>query len=215
MNATLRERAAALRQAISGAARPSPAGFRAALDSVPFADRDAWVDAVLGLTSIPDDGPDLPSGCVPYLPCPVAAVQEAVDVARITAADVVVDVGAGVGRAAALLHLLTGARVIGLEVQRELVEAARSLEFLHPAVAIIHGDATALEALAPGGTLYFLYCPFSGARLARLLDELEPLALRRPLRLACVDLPLPPRPWLTPVDGASGAVTVFTSAASS
>lgn len=207
--------AAAMHQRVRGDACPSPAEFRAALVAVPFLERDAWVDAVLDLGPIPDDGADLPAECVAYLPCSVEAVLEAVDGARITAADVVVDIGAGVGRAAALLHLLTGARVIGVEVQRALVEAARRLSSVLPAVSVVHGEAADLEALAPGGTVFFLYCPFSGARLERLLDELERVAKTRPLRLACVDLPLPSRPWLRQVAGGSGAVTVFASALSS
>lgn len=215
MEASLLEPAESMHRLLRTNVRPSPAGFRAALTSVPFLERDAWVDAMLELGAIPDDGPDLPPGGVAYLPCSVDALLEAVDVAGITAADLVVDVGAGVGRAAALLHLLTGARVIGVEAQRALVEAARTLSSVLPAVSVVHGDAADLEALVPGGTVYFFYCPFSGARLERLLDDLERAARTRPLRLVCVDLPLPTRDWLTQVPGGSGAVTVFTSAASS
>lgn len=211
VESSLLDRAESLHRLLHTNARPTPADFRAALTSVPLLERDVWVDAVLGLGPIPDDGPDLPPGGVAYLPCSVEAVLEAVDVARITAADVVVDLGAGVGRAAALLHLLTGARVIGVEVQRALVEAARSLSSSLPAVSFVHGDAAEVERRAPGGTVYFLYCPFSGARLERLLDDLERIASARPLRLVCIDLPLPPRSWLMQLSSGSGAVTVFTS----
>ena len=44
------------------------------------------------------------------------------------ASDVFVDVGSGLGRAAALVHLMTGARAIGLEVQPALVAAARDID---------------------------------------------------------------------------------------
>ncbi|HXS16281.1 MAG TPA: hypothetical protein VN764_03780, partial [Polyangiaceae bacterium] len=56
------------------AQRLSPSAFRAALMSVPPLDRDAWVDRVLGIEQSVDDGPELPRGCAPYLPCPVDAV---------------------------------------------------------------------------------------------------------------------------------------------
>ena len=39
--------------------------------SVPFRDRDAWTDELLGLEGLPPDVPDLPPGSVPYLPCGV------------------------------------------------------------------------------------------------------------------------------------------------
>src|SRR5271170_1554327 len=48
--------------------------FRAALLSIPPDVRDAWLDRVLGLGAPPDDGPELPRGCVPYLSCGVDAL---------------------------------------------------------------------------------------------------------------------------------------------
>ena len=99
--------------------------FRAALLDVPPAERDAWLDRLLGIDGLPDDDPALPRGCVPYLPCAVDAVLRVVDLAALTAADVVVDVGAGVGRAAALLHLLTGAAIVGIELQPALAQGVQ------------------------------------------------------------------------------------------
>jgi hypothetical protein len=175
-----------------------PAELRRALLAVAPAARDAWLDAVLGLGEIPDDGPDLPRDGVPYLPCPVDALLRVVDEARVEAADVFVDVGGGVGRAAAFVHLVTGARAVAIEIQRGLASAARELSARFPAarLAVLEGDAGALVGGVPDGTVFFLYCPFSGARLARVLDEIEPLARARPLRVCCVDVPLPLRPWL-------------------
>ena len=63
--------------------------------------------------------------------------------------------------------------------------------------------------LAAAGTVYFLYCPFSGARLATVLDALERAARERAIRVCCVDLPLPPRPWLTRVTPDDAAVEVY------
>jgi hypothetical protein len=175
-----------------------PARFRAALTRVAPEERDAWLDRVLGLQEIPDDGPDLPRGCVPYIPCPVDALLRFVDEAEVRPSDVVVDVGSGVGRAAVAVHLLTGAAAVGLEVQRALVSAARELaaRLGLSRVTTMEGDASALAGAAAEGTVFFLYCPFGGERLARLLDALEPIARARPLRIGCVDVPLPERPWL-------------------
>src|SRR5215469_14927659 len=86
-----------------------PSMFRAALLSIPPTERDAWLDLVFGLGELPDDGPELPRDCVPYLPCPVDALLRMVEQASVRPSDVFVDVGSGVGRAAALVHLLTGA----------------------------------------------------------------------------------------------------------
>src|SRR5262245_51666960 len=86
-----------------------PSLFRAALLDVPVGDRDAWVDLVLGLGELPGDGPALPPGGVPYLPCSVDVLLRVIDEAPVRSTDVFVDVGGGPGRAITFVHLLTGA----------------------------------------------------------------------------------------------------------
>src|SRR5262245_48971326 len=94
-----------------------PLAFRTALIAVPGAERQAWVVRVLGLADIPQDGPDLPRGCVPYLPCSLETLLRMIEVAEIHSGDVFVDIGSGIGRVTALVHLLTGAGALGIEVQ--------------------------------------------------------------------------------------------------
>jgi len=191
----------------------TPREFRHALLAVPPLERDAWLDAVLELDEVPDDGPALPKGGVPYLPCPVEAVLRAVEEAGVDERDVFVDVGQGVGRVTALVHLLTGAAAIGVEIQPQLVAASRLLLARTglERVSVVEGDAAELVAQLPVGTVFFLYCPFGGARLERTLASLEAVARSRPLRLCTVDLPLPQRAWLTPVTPSDGAVAVYRS----
>jgi SAM-dependent methyltransferase len=176
-----------------------PAEFRAALLRVPPRERDAWVDLVLGVDDVPDDGPDLPRGCVPYVPCSVDALLRMVERARVGPSDVFVDVGSGLGRTAAFVHLLTGAGVIGIEIQAGLVRAARDLaaRLVVPRVACVEGDAAKVTGSLTIGSVFFLYCPFSGDRLVKVLTELERIARTRTIRVCCLDLPLPPCPWLT------------------
>jgi SAM-dependent methyltransferase len=191
----------------------SPRAFRAALTSVPEAERDAWVDRVLGIDAVADDGPDLPLGCAPYLPCAVDALLRVIDHANVDSSDVVVDVGAGVGRATTLAHLLTGAGVIGVEIQPELVREAHELASrLNVSRApVVSGDAVELTGFLAIGTVFFLYCPFTGARLDKVLSDLESIARTRPIRIACVDLMLPPRPWLAIAATPSSDVVVYRS----
>lgn len=187
--------------------RATPTLVRQALNTIPHRDRDAWVDRLLGLDDIPDDGPALPRGAVPYLPCAIDSVLRAIDLAGVNDTDLFVDVGSGVGRVTTIVHLLTGASTLGLEIQPQLVQVAQSVsQRLGLArVKTLEGDAHLVE-----GTVFFLYCPFSGDRLSAFLDELE--ALPRPIRLCCVDLPIPARPWLS-LRAESQDVAVFTSTA--
>jgi SAM-dependent methyltransferase len=190
-----------------------PSAFRAALLDVPAGERDTWVDLVLGLDDLPGDGPALPRGGVPYLPCSVEVLLRIVDEVPVRATDVFVDVGAGPGRAIALVHLLTGVGAIGLEIQPELVRAGHGLtERLGLSrVRCIEGDAAAVAAFMVVGSVFFLYCPFSGARLAKVLDDLEPIARTRQLRVCCVHLPLPPRSWLALEPGRGGELEIYRS----
>src|SRR6185295_346557 len=56
-----------------------------------------------------------------------------------------------------------------------------------------------LTGALAAGSVFFLYCPFSGMRLAQLLANLERVAGARDIRVACLDLPLPLCSWLEPV----------------
>ena len=187
--------------------------FRQRLMRVDPLSRDHWVNQQLGIDDLPDDGDDLPRGCVPYLPSSVDVLLRIIERAEVTAGDVFVDVGSGLGRALMLVHLLTGADAVGLEIQKGLVEQARGLadRLRLERVSTVHGDAENLISSMAVGTVFFFYCPFSAERLARVMDALRPLAQARPLRLCFVDMPAPALPWLSedpaPPDDAS-SITV-------
>ncbi|HEX5101594.1 MAG TPA: methyltransferase domain-containing protein, partial [Polyangiaceae bacterium] len=171
------------------------------------------LDRIWDLDALPPDDPELPRGCVPYLPCSVATVLDAVEQAGVTSDDVFVDVGSGAGRAALLVHLKTGAACIGLEIQPALARTAQAradwlgLERLR----FVAGDAAELIRFVPTGTVFFLYCPFSGARLDHFLDALEDVARARPIRVCCVDMPLIERPWLVRRPPTSSNLDVYDS----
>ncbi len=196
MHASHRESADHVRERIERGVHDR-AAFRAALGDVPKNDRDGWLDHVLALDMIPEDD-RLPAGCVPYLPSPVDALLRVIDQARVRANDVVIDVGSGVGRAGAFFHLMTGARVMGLEIQPRLVRASRELaaRVSVSQMSCIEGDAVNLTAQIAVGSIFFLYCPFSGDRLAKLLAHLQQVAREKTIRVCSLDLPIPACEWL-------------------
>jgi SAM-dependent methyltransferase len=190
-----------------------PGAFRAALVRVAPAERDAWLDSVLGLDALPDDEATIPRGCVPYLPCSVDALLRVVERAAVTSSDVFVDIGSGLGRATAFVHWLTGAEAIGIEIQSGLVRAARdrATSLGLSCVTTIEGDAGKSRGTLPTGSVFLLYCPFSGDRLVNALADLEVVARARPIRVCCLDLPLPPCPWLIPETRPDRDLTIYRS----
>ena len=189
--------------------------LRRSLDAMPSRNRDAWLDSVLGIDAFASDGPDLPPGCVPYIPCMADLIIQAVDRAQITNRDVFVDIGSGIGRATALTHLLTGAGAIGIEIQADLVRRSRILaESLNTSrLVTVEGNATELVKFIQIGTVFFLYCPFSGKQLERVVDDLGQIAVTRPIRVCCVQLPAIHRPWLELISPETSELLIYRSLA--
>lgn len=173
----------------------TPRDFEKWVHEVAAGERDAWWNEVLGLDDITEDGDELPRGCVPYMPSPVDVLLRMAQHVPITAHDTFVDVGAGVGRAALFVHLLTNARVVGVELQSALVKRARD-----NAARLGVLDAQFLVADAceqPSiGTVYFLYCPFGRQRANAFLNLVQAHARTQTITIACLDMQLPTREWL-------------------
>jgi SAM-dependent methyltransferase len=177
--------------------------------SIPLSDRDAWADELLGIESPPPDIPDLPHGSVPYLPCGVDEILAMVREAPLRPDDDFVDLGSGLGRVALLAHLLSGARARGVEIQDHLVRRgnARCVALALP-ISFVRADAADIEL---DGSVFFLYAPFNGELLTRVLRRLEDVARRRPIVLCAVDLELRGLPWLQPRKTSSLALTLYDS----
>jgi SAM-dependent methyltransferase len=152
---------------------------------------DAAIEEHLGVRaperSSTPPGPDL----VGYHASGARAVLEAVELAPIREGDVVIDLGAGLGKPGLLIHLLTGARVRGIELQADLVQDARLAiaRAALDAVTIVQGDAA--EAPIDDGTVFFLYSPFTGPVLERVAERLDELASRRRIVVCTLGIDLP------------------------
>lgn len=179
--------------------------------SVPFRDRDAWVNELLGFddaTATPDV-PDLPRESVPYLPCGVDEILGMSSEVPLGPDDELVDLGSGLGRVVILAHLLTGARAKGIEIQRPLVEKARSrARALGLDVSFTHANAADEEL---DGSVFFLYAPFSGRTLRGVIARVEAVARRRPVVVCAVGLELRDVPWLAARTTSCAALSIYDS----
>jgi hypothetical protein len=180
------------------------------LRTVPYFERDAWVDELLDVEQPPPDIPDLPRGSVPYLP---SGVDEILTMGRevpIRQSDAFVDLGSGLGRVVMLTHLLSGARAVGVEIQEPLVCAARlrSAALALGDVSFVHANAADLEL---DGSVFFLYAPFNGTMLTQVLDRLENVARRRPIVVCTVGMEFRDVRWLAPRTISSVSLSVYDS----
>jgi precorrin-6B methylase 2 len=114
----------------------------------------------------------------------------------VSAEDVFVDLGAGLGKVAMAVHLLSGARTRGVELQPELVERARTraADLGLEGVSLEHADARTADL--SDATVIFLYLAFTGATLATVMRRLEAVAQRRALVVCALGVDLRAYPWL-------------------
>jgi hypothetical protein len=178
--------------------------------SIPFLDRDTWVDEVLEIEHAPPDLPDLPRGAVRYLPSGVEEILTMVREVPLGPEDVLVDLGSGLGRVVILAHLLTGALAHGVELQEHLVRSARGRckELSLDRVSFVHANVVDIEL---DGSVFFLYAPFNGAMLVRVLERIEAVARRRAIVVCADALELRDVSWLAPRATSSASLTIYDS----
>lgn len=114
------------------------------------------------------------------------------------------DLGSGLGRAAIVVHWLTGLPTWGIEVQPAYCAFARELAAsfgLHD-VTFIEGDAK--EADLSIANVFYLFTPFKGRTLRCVLDRLAAEASKRPIILCtygAISLVVAQEPWLKEATG--------------
>jgi hypothetical protein len=178
--------------------------------AVPCNERDVWVNELLALPEPPPDIPDLPPGAVPYLPAGVEEILTLVREAPLRPDDELVDLGSGMGRVAILASLLSGARAHGVEIQRPLVDCARRCSDGLGLEGISFRHANAADAELDG-SIFFLYAPFNGETMTRVLRRLERVARRRPMAICAVDLEFPGEAWLRPRESSCRSIALYDS----
>lgn len=182
------------------------------------AERDAFVDRLLGVpeacADLYGEGVSAPADRIDFVPSGVSAIADAVLKAEVGPGDVFVDVGAGFGRVAALVHLLTGARARGIELQPDLVTRGNAwLEANGLADAVSLDRADALEASLSPGTVFYLYLPFIGETQRAFLARLERVAEARQIAVCTLGVDLRDARWLRPTDASSLWLTAYSSTA--
>jgi hypothetical protein len=124
-------------------------------------------------------------------------------------------VGSGLGQVCILVGLLTGARSVGIEFEPTYCDyARRSARRLNLRdVEFVNADARVAEYQA--GAVYFMYTPFRGEMMERVLDRIERASRGGPVAICTLGTcgeQVAKRSWLTrvaPRGGRSDALTVW------
>ena len=172
---------------------------------------DTLVSGVLDLNE-PPDAVELGPEMVFYQPTPARHIFDFIEQASPTQADVVMDLGAGLGHVTLLTAICTDARCIGIELQPSHVASARQCGQalrVHNAQFLAQD---AREADISSGTVFYLYTPFTGGILRTVLDALRREAAGRVIRLCtlgpCTAV-VAEESWLKPVGACDPQRTVL------
>jgi hypothetical protein len=131
----------------------------------------------------PDDEPVRRAEMVLYQPTPARHIFHLLGLTALTAGDVLVDLGSGLGHVPLLAAILTSARSIGIELEATYVERAKQCaqRLNLNRVTFIEQDARAADLSA--GTVFYLYTPFTGSILSSVLSRLRREAAARSIRI--------------------------------
>ncbi len=164
---------------------------------------DTFVDGVLQIDELPrlqlQPGPEM----VLYQPTPARIVLNLSRRLQLSHDDVVYDLGAGLGRVAIIMGLVSSAQIKGVEYEPAYVEYARlRAESLNLArTTFINGDARDVDYA--DGTVFYLYTPFKGSVLQTVLERLRAESQRRRIRVCTYGpgtLEVLPQEWLVSSD---------------
>ncbi len=148
-------------------------------DEIGYDSVDAFIGGILLIGSAPGETKKREPEMVPYQPSPARIILELVEKASLKQDDVFFDIGSGLGQVAILVNLLSGVRVKGVEFEPAYCDYARrcAKELNLSRVEFINAEAS--EMGYSDGTVFYLYTPFEGKLLQKLLEKLKDAAQKR------------------------------------
>ena len=161
---------------------------------------DRFIDGLFDIADEPEETLAIEPGMIGYQPTPARFIFNVVEHLNLKADDVFYDLGAGLGRVVLLVSLLSQAQVKGIELEPAYCAFAqkRIRVFNLQRTGCLNVDAR--EADYTDGTVFFMYTPFTGHVLHRVLDRLQREAETRQIRVAtygpCTDRVVA-QSWLT------------------
>lgn len=144
---------------------------------------DIFINGIFPVQAMPEQTKELEPEMVFYQKTPARIVFELVDKCNFTKEDVFFDLGSGLGQVAILVNLLTGITVKGVEFEPAFFDYAKdcAIELNLSNVEFVNVDAR--KADYSGGTIFFMYTPFTGEILNEVLEHLRKESLLRKIKI--------------------------------
>jgi predicted RNA methylase len=162
-----------------------------------FGERELFVEGLLGIMDRPPHTIERSPNASLYQGTPTLDLLKLLDALKPGATDVVVDLGAGLGKVAMLVNWFTGARTIGIELEAahsgRAKEAAKEMGL--SGVEIVQANARSADLSE--GTIFYLFNPFGGEVLQEVLAKLEAVAKHHPITVCTLAMSALKVDWLT------------------
>ncbi len=144
---------------------------------------DILVNGLCSFLDMPEQTRELEPEMVYYQKTPARIVFEVVKRSQFIKEDVFVDLGSGLGQVPILVNLLTGIAAKGVEFDPAFCEYSRqcSARLNLSNVTFINGDAR--KADYSGGTIFFMFTPFTGEIMREVLGMLEEESRLRQIKI--------------------------------
>lgn len=145
---------------------------------------DIWLELVFG-TDGGFDGHAAPGEeMIHYDPSPVSTTLALRRAGWFGEGRVFIDLGSGIGRVPILAALLGEGRCVGVELDAALAHTSLAVVESLAVLRVEFREGDARLVAIEDGTDFFLFTPFVGGVLDAVIDRLERLAERRPIRVA-------------------------------
>ncbi|MEO8612499.1 MAG: hypothetical protein ABI690_31675 [Chloroflexota bacterium] len=142
-------------------------------------------------------------------PTPGRIILDMINELPFTAADCFYDFGSGLGCVPILVSLLTDACAVGIEYELTYTHYAQCSAQQLGMVDVEFRNMDVLDADFSDGTIFFMYTPFTGGILRKVLNRLRDLSKQRPITL-CTYGPCTPiieqETWLYPIRRSKGKI---------
>jgi hypothetical protein len=183
------------------------------LSRLPPGARDTAAERWLGIAD-PATHASPGENLIGYQPSGVAPIVRALVEVPVLPTDVLVDLGAGLGKVVLLARWLTGVTARGIELQPALVERARACASkLGIDATFVHADAR--EATIDDGTVFFLYTPCTGSVLGEIFERLHGVARHHAIVVCALGFDVDRRlDWLAPRPTDAFWLTIYDSVVS-